>query len=94
VHCLLERAHGQGLSEFEYLTLSYDMFRWGTVTFIDADPAIIRRNIVQAVPRLVGLEKITVIARASEWGKGIFTQEMQFHASYLGDPLPKLVITG
>lgn len=74
---LLERAYGNGLSEFEYLTLSDDMCRQGALRFLDAEGEIIRGNAPDAVPRLVELESITAIARAYEQGKEISTEEMQ-----------------
>lgn len=74
---LLERAYGNGLSEFEYLTLSDDMCRQGALRFLDADGEIIRGNAPDAVPRLVELESITAIARAYEQGKEISAEEMQ-----------------
>lgn len=74
---LLERAYGNGLSEFDYLTLSDDMCRQGALRFLGADGAIIRGNAADAVPRLVELEKITAIARAYEQGKEISAEEMQ-----------------
>jgi serine/threonine-protein kinase HipA len=74
---LLERAYGNGLSEFEYLTLSDDMCRQGALRFFDADGEIIRGNAPDAVPRLVELESITAIARAYEQGKEISAEDMQ-----------------
>lgn len=74
---LLERTYGNGLSEFEYLTLSDDMCRQGALRFLDADGAIIRCNAADAIPRLVELENITAIARAYEQGKDISAEEMQ-----------------
>lgn len=74
---LLERAYGNGLSEFEYLTLSDDMCRQGALRFLDAAGEIIRGNAPHAVPRLVELESITAIARAYEQGKEISAEEMQ-----------------
>lgn len=74
---LLERTYGNGLSEFEYLTLSDDMCRQGALRFLDADGAIIRGNAADAIPRLVELENITAIARAYEQGKDISAEEMQ-----------------
>ncbi|MCP5143185.1 MAG: type II toxin-antitoxin system HipA family toxin [Gammaproteobacteria bacterium] len=74
---LLERAYGNGLSEFEYLTLSDDMCRQGALRFLDADGQVIRGNAADAVPRLVELETITAIARAYEQGKEISAEEMQ-----------------
>ncbi len=74
---LLERAYGNGLSEFEYLTLSDDMCRQGALRFLDADGEIIRGNAPDAVPRLVELESITAIARAYEQGNEISAEEMQ-----------------
>lgn len=74
---LLERAFGNGLSEFEYLTLSDDMCRQGALRFLDADGRIIRGNAVDSIPRLVELENITAIARAYEQGNEISAEEMQ-----------------
>lgn len=74
---LLERAYGNGLSEFEYLTLSDDMCRQGALRLLDTDGEIIRGNAADAVPRLVELENITAIARAYEQGKEISAEEMQ-----------------
>lgn len=74
---LLERAYGNGLSEFEYLTLSDDMCRQGALRFLDAGGEIIRGHALDAVPRLVELESITAIARAYEQGKEISAEEMQ-----------------
>ena len=74
---LLERAYGNGLSQFEYLTLSDDMCRQGALRFLDADGQVIRGNAADAVPRLVELETITAIARAYEQGKEITAEEMQ-----------------
>ncbi|MGB3471504.1 MAG: type II toxin-antitoxin system HipA family toxin [Erythrobacter sp.] len=74
---LLERAYGNGLSEFEYLTLSDDMCRQGALRFLSDDGEIIRGNATDAVPRLVELESITAIARAYEQGKEISAEEMQ-----------------
>lgn len=74
---LLERAYGNGLNEFEYLTLSDDASRQGAMRFLDDKGAIIRGKAVDAVPRLVDLEAITAIARAYEQGKEISPEEMQ-----------------
>ena len=74
---LLERAYGNGLSEFEYLSLSDDMCRQGALRFLDADGAIIRGKAADAVPRLVELENITAIARAYEQGKEISAEGIQ-----------------
>lgn len=74
---LLERAYGNGLSEFEYLTLSDDTCRQGALRFLDGDGKVIRGQAGDAVPRLVDLEAITAIARAYEQGKEISAQEMQ-----------------
>jgi serine/threonine-protein kinase HipA len=61
---LLERAYGNGLSEFEYLTLSDDTCRQGAMRFLDDEGKIIRGKAKDSVPRLVDLESITAIARA------------------------------
>ncbi|WEO65072.1 type II toxin-antitoxin system HipA family toxin [Rhizobium rhizogenes] len=74
---LLERAYGNGLSEFEYLTLSDDICRQGALRFLDDRGEIIRGGAVDAVPRLVDLEAITAIARAYEQGKEISPEDMQ-----------------
>jgi serine/threonine-protein kinase HipA len=74
---LLERAYGNGLNEFEYLTLSDDACRQGAMRFLDDKGAIIRGKAVDTVPRLVDLESITAIARAYEQGKEISAEEMQ-----------------
>ncbi|MEW9612423.1 type II toxin-antitoxin system HipA family toxin [Shinella sp. S4-D37] len=73
---LLERAYGNGLNEFEYLTLSDDACRQGAMRFLDSKGEIIRGNAADAVPRLVDLEAITAIARAYEQGKEISAEEM------------------
>jgi len=74
---LLERAYGNGLNEFEYLTLSDDTCRQGALRFLDDRGEVIRGNAATAVPRLVDLETITMIARAYEHGKEISPEEMQ-----------------
>lgn len=74
---LLERAYGNGLSEFEYLTLSDDQYRQGALRFLDNKGDIIRGNATDAVPRVVDLEAITAIARAYEQGKEISAADMQ-----------------
>lgn len=74
---LLERAYGNGLSEFEYLTLSDDACRQGALRFQGDDGEIIRGKAGDAVPRLLELEAITAIARAYEQGKEISAEEMQ-----------------
>ncbi|QVM84070.1 type II toxin-antitoxin system HipA family toxin [Novosphingobium decolorationis] len=74
---LLERAYGNGLSEFEYLTLSDDTCRQGAMRFLDEDGQVIRGNAEDAVPRLVDLEAITAIARAYEQGKEVSAEAMQ-----------------
>lgn len=74
---LLERACGNGLSEFEYLTLSDDSCRQGALRFLDDEGRIIRGRAVDAVPRLVDLQAITAIARAYEQGKEIAAEELQ-----------------
>src|SRR5690606_8624315 len=74
---LLERAYGNGLNEFEYLTLSDDACRQGALRFLDDKDEVIRGKAVDAVPRLVDLETITAIARAHEQGKENSPEEMQ-----------------
>ncbi|WP_197282871.1 type II toxin-antitoxin system HipA family toxin [Novosphingobium sp. ST904] len=74
---LLERAYGNGLSEFEYLTLSDDTCRQGAMRFLDEDGQVIRGNAEDSVPRLVDLEAITAIARAYEQGKEVSAEAMQ-----------------
>lgn len=74
---LLERAYGNGLSEFEYLTLSDDSCRQGALRFLDDEGRIIRGKVADAVPRLVDLQAITAIARAYEQGKEIAAEELQ-----------------
>lgn len=74
---LLERAHGNGLNEFQYLTLSDDACRQGALRFLDDNGQIIRGKAAQPVPRLINLETITAIARAYEQGKDISPEEMQ-----------------
>jgi serine/threonine-protein kinase HipA len=74
---LLERAYGNGLSEFEYLTLSDDACRQGALRFVDDQGKIIAGNAFEAVPRLLDLKAITAIARAYEQGKEISAAEMQ-----------------
>jgi serine/threonine-protein kinase HipA len=74
---LLERAYGNGLSEFEYLTLSDDQCRQGALRFHGDNGEIIRGRATDAVPRLVDLETITAIARAYEQGWEISAEQMQ-----------------
>lgn len=74
---LLERAYGNALSEFEYLTLSDDTCRQGALRFVDDQGKIITGNATEAVPRLLDLQAITAIARAYEQGKEISAAEMQ-----------------
>jgi serine/threonine-protein kinase HipA len=74
---LLERAYGNGLNEFEYLTLSDDASRQGALRFLDDKGEVIRGRAADAVPRLVDLETLTAIARAYEQGKEISSEEMQ-----------------
>jgi serine/threonine-protein kinase HipA len=74
---LLERAYGNGLSEFEYLTLSDDTCRQGALRFLDDAGRIIRGGAADAVPRLVDLQAITAIARAYEQGKDISAEDLQ-----------------
>lgn len=74
---LLERTYGNGLTEFEYLTLSDDACRQGALRFQNGSGEIIRGKSADAIPRLVALEKITAIARAYEQGKEISAEDMQ-----------------
>jgi serine/threonine-protein kinase HipA len=74
---LLERAYGNGLSEFEYLTLSDDACRQGALRFLDDTGKVIRGAAADKVPRLIDLQDITAIARAYEQGKEISPEEMQ-----------------
>jgi len=74
---LLERAYGNGLSEFEYLTLSDDACRQGALRFLDDKGKVIRGAVAEAVPRLVDLQAITAIARAYEQGREISTEDIQ-----------------
>jgi serine/threonine-protein kinase HipA len=74
---LLERNYGNGLSEFEYLTLSDDACRQGALRFLDDDGKVITGAAIDAVPRLVDLEAITAIARAYEQGKEVSAEDLQ-----------------
>jgi len=74
---LLERAYGNGLNEFEYLTLSDDACRQGALRFLDDKGDVIRGKTAQPVPLLINLETITAIARAYEQGKDISPEDMQ-----------------
>ncbi len=74
---LLERTYGNGLSEFEYLTLSDDACRQGALRFVDDGRKIIRRGAADALPRLIDLEAIAAIAQAYEQGKEISAKDMQ-----------------
>lgn len=74
---LLERAYGNGLSEFEYLTLSDDACRQGALRFLDDAGKVIQGRAADAVPRLIDLQTITAIARAYEQGREISPEEMQ-----------------
>lgn len=74
---LLECAYGNGLNEFEYLTLADDACRQGALRFLNDSGEIIRGGAGDAIPRLIDLETITAIARAYEQGKEISPQEMQ-----------------
>lgn len=74
---LLERAYGNGLSEFEYLTLSDDTCRQGALRFLDEAGNLIRARGKDAVPRVVDLQAITAIARAYEQGKEISGEQLQ-----------------
>ena len=53
---LLERAYGNGLNEFDYLTLSDDACRQGALRFLDEEGRLIRGKAADAVPRLIDLE--------------------------------------
>ncbi len=74
---LLERAYGNGLNEFEFLTLSDDACRQGALRFLDDKGEVIRGKAADAIPRLVDLKSITMLARAYEQGKEISPEEMQ-----------------
>ncbi|MEQ7874250.1 type II toxin-antitoxin system HipA family toxin [Sphingomonas sp. ASV193] len=74
---LLERAYGNGLNEFEYLTLSDDSSRQGALRFEDEAGEIIRGPAPEAVPRLVDLATITAIARDYEQGKDVSAEQIQ-----------------
>ena len=74
---LLEKAYGNGLSEFDYLTLSDDTCRQGALRFIDEQGKIITGTAHDSVPRLLELQAITAIARAYEQGKEISAEEMR-----------------
>jgi len=74
---LLERVYGNGLSEFEYLTLSDDICRQGALRFLDAEGRIIKGRAIDAVPRLVDLQTITAIARAYEQGGDVSAEDIQ-----------------
>jgi hypothetical protein len=69
--------YGNGLNEFEYLTLSDDACRQGALRFLDDKGEVIRGKATDAVPRLVDLETITAIARAYEQGKEISPEDLQ-----------------
>ncbi len=84
---LLERAYGNGLSEFEYLTLADDTCRQGALRFLDDAGKIIRGASADAVPRVVELQAITAIARAYEQGREISADEMQALAGAGGSGL-------
>lgn len=73
---LLERYYGNGLSEFEYLTLSDDACRQGALRFLGDDGTVITRSAADAVPRLIDLEALTAIARAYESGKEISAEDL------------------
>jgi len=77
---LLERAYGNGLSEFEYLTLADDTCRQGALRFLDDSGQIIRGESADAAPRLVDLQAITAIARAYEQGREVSAEEMRLLA--------------
>ncbi|MDK2770357.1 MAG: type II toxin-antitoxin system HipA family toxin [Sphingomonas sp.] len=73
---LLERNYGNGLSEFEYLTLSDDACRQGALRFLDGDGAVITGAAADAVPRLIDLAALTEIARAYEQGQDISAEQL------------------
>lgn len=73
---LLERNYGNGLSEFEYLTLSDDACRQGALRFLDMDGAVITGAAADAVPRLIDLEALTAIARAYEQGAELSPEDL------------------
>lgn len=74
---LLERAYGNGLNEFQYLTLSDDACRQGALRFLDGKGEIIRGHAADAVPRLIDLQAITALARAYEEGKDIPVEDLR-----------------
>ncbi|WP_370677296.1 type II toxin-antitoxin system HipA family toxin [Pleomorphomonas sp. PLEO] len=74
---LLERAYGNGLNEFDYLTLSDDACRQGALRFLDEKGKIIHGSAADAVPRLIDLEAITAMARAYEAGKEISAEDLR-----------------
>ncbi len=74
---LLERAYGNGLHEFQYLTLSDDTCRQGALRFLNEDGELIRGDAPDTVPRLIDLETITALARAFESGKDISARDMR-----------------
>ncbi len=80
---LLERTYGNGLSAFEYLTLSDDTCRRGALRFVDANGAVIKGQETVA-PRLLDLQAITAISRAYEQGKEISAKDMQALAGAVG----------
>lgn len=73
---LLERTYGNGLSEFQYLTLSDDTCRQGALRFLDEHGDIIRGNAAAAVPRMVDLQDITAIARQYEQGVDVSAEDL------------------
>ncbi len=73
---LLERNYGNGLSEFEYLTLSDDACRQGALRFLSDDGAVITGAATDSVPRLIDLEALTGIARAYESGEEISAEDL------------------
>lgn len=74
---LLERAYGNSLSEFEYLTLCDDTCRQGALRFVDDKGEVMTGRARDAVPRLLELQAITAISRAYEQGREISAQDMQ-----------------
>ena len=74
---LLERTYGNGLNEFQYLTLSDDLCRQGALRFVDDEGKVITGSAPQAAPRLIDLEAITAVARAYEQGREVSPEDMQ-----------------
>lgn len=74
---LLERAYGNGLNEFQFLTLSDDTCRQGALRFLGEDGELIRGDAPDSVPRLIDLDTITAKARAFESGEDISAADMR-----------------